>query len=469
MNKIKYLFSICFVAVFVFCMSVGVKAEETEIDTSVFEYEENEDGTINVTRCNENEETVIIPSEIDGKKVKNIKLNRDNSRSGSFCKIKNLIISEGIINIMQYSFGRCNNLETVSLPSTIQTIGKDAFGDCKKLKSINLPEGLTSIGESAFDDCYSLENIILPNSLISLGEFAFRSCDSLSKVIVPGNLKVIEKLTFYSCDKLQEVEIKEGVTKIGNSVFTYCINLQKIIIPNSVSDIHDCAFGFGIGGKEGFPSELIIYADPNSYARTYANKNGIIFSCLNTHDWDNGVITGNASKTNKSYTCIYTCSACGIKNSKIFNSADLPKKGKVISTSDSKEYYKIVKSGIKNGTVEFVKMKNLKNDITVPDTVTVDGITYKIISISKNAFKNNNNLKKITIGSNITKIGVGAFKGCKNLKTITIKSKNLKSVGKNAFKGINPKAKIKVPSSCLEKYKKLLAKKGQKSSVKITK
>ena len=65
MNKIKYLFSICFVAVFVFCMSVGVKAEETEIDTSVFEYEENEDGTINVTRCNENEETVIIPSEID--------------------------------------------------------------------------------------------------------------------------------------------------------------------------------------------------------------------------------------------------------------------------------------------------------------------------------------------------------------------------------------------------------------------
>lgn len=49
MNKIKYLFSICFVAVFVFCMSVGVKAEETEIDTSVFEYEENEDGTINVT------------------------------------------------------------------------------------------------------------------------------------------------------------------------------------------------------------------------------------------------------------------------------------------------------------------------------------------------------------------------------------------------------------------------------------
>jgi len=36
---------------------------------------------------------------------------------------------------------------------------------------------------------------------------------------------------------------------------------------------------------------LVIYADPNSYARTYANKNGIKFSCLNTNDWDNGIIT----------------------------------------------------------------------------------------------------------------------------------------------------------------------------------
>ena len=82
---------------------------------------------------------------------------------------------------------------------------------------------------------------------------------------------------------------------------------------------------------------------------------------------------------------------------------------------------------------------------------------------------NDKNLKKITINGNITKINANAFSGCTNLKTIKIKSKNLKSVGKNAFKGINPKAIIKVPSSCLEKYTKLLAKKGQKSSVKITK
>ena len=77
MKKIKWLFWVFLVAAFVCFIGVGVpvRAEESEIDTSVFEYEENEDGTINITKCDENEENVIIPSEIDGKKVKNIKLN----------------------------------------------------------------------------------------------------------------------------------------------------------------------------------------------------------------------------------------------------------------------------------------------------------------------------------------------------------------------------------------------------------
>lgn len=113
--------------------------------------------------------------------------------------------------------------------------------------------------------------------------------------------------------------------------------------------------------------------------------------------------------------------------------------------------------------------KSSNRSITVPSTVKIAGITYKVTSIAKNAFKNNKDIKKITINGNITKINTGAFRGCTNLKTIKIKSKNLKSVGKNAFKGISPKARIKVPSGSLEEYKKLLAKKGQKSSVKIIK
>lgn len=124
----------------------------------------------------------------------------------------------------------------------------------------------------------------------------------------------------------------------------------------------------------------------------------------------------------------------------------------------------------KKKTVVLVKPRKANNtSFNVPKSVKLANGRYKVVGIEKNAFKNNRKLKKVVIGSQVTKIGANAFSGAKNLKTITIKSKSLKSVGKNAFKGIYKKCKIKVPAKKLNSYKKLLSKKGQKDSVKITK
>lgn len=124
----------------------------------------------------------------------------------------------------------------------------------------------------------------------------------------------------------------------------------------------------------------------------------------------------------------------------------------------------------KKKTVVLVKPRKANNTrFNVPKSVKLANGRYKVVGIEKNAFKNNRKLKKVVIGSQVTKIGANAFSGAKNLKTITIKSKSLKSVGKNAFKGIDKKCKIKVPAKKLNSYKKLLSKKGQKASVKITK
>lgn len=62
-----------------------------------------------------------------------------------------------------------------------------------------------------------------------------------------------------------------------------------------------------------------------------------------------------------------------------------------------------------------------------------------------------------------------AFKGCKKLKKVTIKAAKLKSIGKNAFKGIYKKATFKVPKKQLKKYKKLIKKKktGFKKTMKV--
>lgn len=160
--------------------------------------------------------------------------------------------------------------------------------------------------------------------------------------------------------------------------------------------------------------------------------------------------------------------------------AKLQKKAPETPSTDSKNPTVGTEAKVGNGiyrvtnakkkTVVLVKPRKANNtSFNVPKSVKLANGRYKVVGIEKNAFKNNRKLKKVVIGSQVTKIGANAFGGAKNLKTITIKSKSLKSVGKNAFKGINKKCKIKVPAKKLNSYKKLLSKKGQKASVKITK
>ncbi|HCT91100.1 MAG TPA: cell surface protein, partial [Lachnospiraceae bacterium] len=66
-------------------------------------------------------------------------------------------------------------------------------------------------------------------------------------------------------------------------------------------------------------------------------------------------------------------------------------------------------------------------------------------------------------------IGTGAFSGDKKLKSLQIRSGKLKTVGKNALKGIAAKAVLKVPAAKIKAYTKLFKGKGQKKTVKVKK
>ncbi|MBE5871519.1 MAG: hypothetical protein E7294_09720 [Lachnospiraceae bacterium] len=133
--------------------------------------------------------------------------------------------------------------------------------------------------------------------------------------------------------------------------------------------------------------------------------------------------------------------------------------------------------------------KNVKK-LSVPASIVINGITYRVSGIADNAFKGNKKLKSVSLPVNITTIGKNAFNGCtalksitipqkvvsiganafkgdKNLKKITVKSTVLKKVGKNALKGIHAKAVIKVPGKQKKSYEKLFKKKGQTTTVKI--
>ena len=99
--------------------------------------------------------------------------------------------------------------------------------------------------------------------------------------------------------------------------------------------------------------------------------------------------------------------------------------------------------------------------VTIAKTVKINGVTYKVTKIGKNAFKGCKYLKKITIGSNVKKIEKGAFANCRKLASINMKKANgITSIGSKAFSKINSKAKVSVPSKKLSKYTRMLKKAG---------
>ena len=146
------------------------------------------------------------------------------------------------------------------------------------------------------------------------------------------------------------------------------------------------------------------------------------------------------------------------------------KKSSIKTKKIKGNYYKITSRSKK--TVLYVKPAN-KNIISVniPSTVKISGKRYKVTGIAANAFKNYKKLKKVTIGTNINKIGKKAFYGCSSLKNIKVKTSKLTNsrIGRQAFKGIHKKSVIKVPKRQLKTYKKILKTKGIGKKVKIKK
>ena len=134
--------------------------------------------------------------------------------------------------------------------------------------------------------------------------------------------------------------------------------------------------------------------------------------------------------------------------------------------------YKVTNEDTEMPEVEYEEpADDAKGKVKVPAFVKVDGVVYRVTSVSDKAFKKNNKVTKIIIGKNITKIGKKAFYKCKKLKLLVIKSRKLKAknVAKNAFKGITKKTTVKVPKCKIKEYRKLLRKKGLSNKVKAIK
>ncbi len=108
--------------------------------------------------------------------VENVIYNKEKTKLIAYPKVKEDIIFTipyGVTTIRQSAVSGNQFLTEIVVPKTVQTIEKTAFQSCKNLQKISLPEGLLSIGENAF--AYTaIESITIPESVQELASLGIK-------------------------------------------------------------------------------------------------------------------------------------------------------------------------------------------------------------------------------------------------------------------------------------------------------
>lgn len=87
-----------------------------------------------------------------------------------------------VTRIYYAAFCACSNLNSVTIPQSVTTIGADAFKSCISLGVVNLSKGLKKIESGAFQYCSRLNYIILPEGVTDIGSKSFAGCSSITSI-----------------------------------------------------------------------------------------------------------------------------------------------------------------------------------------------------------------------------------------------------------------------------------------------
>lgn len=213
------------------------------------------------------DESITIPSEINGKKVTEIsdRAHKKNDMSGenkraffdSVNKVtKEVIVPEGI-NLIGHSTFNESRIEKITLPESLKEIEGYAFYRCKALKAAEIPKNVKIIGERAFY-CSGLEEITLkegleiieinafsttplkavniPSTVVEIGAYAFSSTE-IEEVILPKNLVTVKRGVFDGCGKLKRACISEGTMVLEADIFDNCQSLEEVYFPSTLISV----------------------------------------------------------------------------------------------------------------------------------------------------------------------------------------------------------------------------------------
>ena len=386
------------------------------VGNSTYTYTILTDDTIKITKYKGTDESIVIPSEIDGKKVTVI----GSSAFYGFKSLKNIEIPDGITSIENYAFCQCWSITSLSVPESVTSIGTGAFRFCGDLKEIKLPSNLTVLSDSlfgadanleyiTFGDAEKTDTVIIPETVQKIGNYVFMNCEKIKNIKLPANLKSIGKTCFQGCISLTGMFIPQSVESIGGGIFGDCDALQSVEIEDENNN-----FIF----KDGI---------------LYDVKNGILVSAVNSLIPEK-VIVDECTKT-IDYSAFADCN----------------------------NLYEIeIPQGVVNiGEKAFARLDNLKN-IDIPDSVTnittlafyrCNGLVSvqvpgSVTAIKNGTFRECNNLKKVILNEGVAKIEGSAFVFCSSLEQIKL-PQSLMSIGSGAFDNCTSLISVELPDNAI--------------------
>ena len=386
------------------------------VGNSTYTYTILTDDTVKITKYKGTDESIVIPSEIDGKKVTVI----GSSAFYGFKSLKNIEIPDGITSIENYAFCQCWSITSLSVPESVTSIGTGAFRFCGDLKEIKLPSNLTVLSDSlfgadanleyiTFGDAEKTDTVIIPETVQKIGNYVFMNCEKIKNIKLPSNLKSIGKTCFQGCISLTGLFIPQSVESIGGGIFGDCDALQSVEIEDENNN-----FIF----KDGI---------------LYDVKNGILVSAVNSLIPEK-VIVDECTKT-IDYSAFADCN----------------------------NLYEIeIPQGVVNiGEKAFARLDNLKN-IDIPDSVTnittlafyrCNGLVSvqvpgSVTAIKNGTFRECNNLKKVILNEGVTKIDGSAFIFCSSLEQIKL-PQSLVSIGSGAFDNCTSLISVELPDNAI--------------------
>ncbi|MCH5165124.1 MAG: leucine-rich repeat protein [Clostridiales bacterium] len=351
--------------------------------------------------------------------------------------------------LCDYLFSGCTNLETVTLPDNITSIGTGAFQNCLYLEEAPMTDIITTINNYAFYGS-GINKAELPDTLKTIGSYAFMDCKLLEKIIIPGSVITINSAAFAGCSLLESVifESDNGGAGLGIASGSGSTSFNPSLALTNRGVFGDCVSLKTVD----LSTRSVIYNSPTNTTSTYEKRlsNFIFADCTSLTSVDlptNTMLIGTGSFYNSGLTSFTINSAMtGLSNSAFAECSDLEtvvvKPATLIAVAGGSSTTSISSLGV------FYNCTALKSvDFSTRNTyylgaTTTSGTNYQVGGY---LFYGCKNLESVKFPSNISQILAYAFYGCTSLAEIDIPD-SVTIIKENAFRG-SGLVNLKLPAS----------------------